>query len=133
MANNFLLKIVTPSHDVYEGLVQRVFLKNSDGEFEVLANHQNMITSTIPNITKFVDDKGTEHELFISTAIVNVVKGEVIICSDAAEFAEDIDFSRVEKAKKRAEEKMMSPDIFDKERVRLALLRANERLKLKNK
>ena len=133
MANNFLLKIVTPSHDVYEGLVQRVFLKNSDGEFEVLANHQNMITSTIPNITKFVDDKGTEQELFISTAIVNVVKGEVVICSDAAEFAEDIDFNRVEKAKKRAEEKMMSPDIFDKERVRLALLRANERLKLKNK
>lgn len=133
MANNFLLKIVTPSHDVYEGLVQRVFLKNSDGEFEVLANHQNMITSTIPNITKFVDGKGTEQELFISTAIVNVVKGEVVICSDAAEFAEDIDFNRVEKAKKRAEEKMMSPDIFDKERVRLALLRANERLKLKNK
>ncbi|WP_294405709.1 ATP synthase F1 subunit epsilon [uncultured Clostridium sp.] len=133
MANNFLLKIVTPSHDVYEGLVQRVFLKNSDGEFEVLANHESMITSTVPNITKFVDDKGQEYELFISTAIVNVIKGEVIICSDAAEFAEDIDFSRAEEAKKRAEEKMLSPGIFDKERVKLALLRATERLKLKNK
>ena len=36
MANSFLLRIVTPSHDVYEGLVQREFLKNCDGEFEVL-------------------------------------------------------------------------------------------------
>ena len=132
MANSFLLRIVTPSHDVYEGLVQRVFLKNYDGEFEVLANHENMITSTVPNIARFVDDKGETHRLFISTAIVNVVKGEVIICSDAAEFAEDIDFDRAEAAKKRAEEKIMSPDIFDKERVKLALLRANERLKLKN-
>ena len=132
MANSFLLRIVTPSHDVYEGLVQRVFLKNYDGEFEVLANHENMITSTVPNIARFVDDKGEVHKLFISTAIVNIIKGEVIICSDAAEFAEDIDFDRAEAAKKRAEEKIMSPDIFDKERVKLALLRANERLKLKN-
>ena len=131
MANSFLLRIVTPSHDVYEGLVQRVFLKNYDGEFEVLANHENMITSTVPNIARFVDDKGETHRLFISTAIVNIIKGEVIICSDAAEFAEDIDFDRAEAAKKRAEEKIMSPDIFDKERVKLALLRANERLKLK--
>ena len=132
MANSFLLRIVTPSHDVYEGLVQRVFLKNYDGEFEVLANHENMITSTVPNIARFVDDKGEVHKLFISTAIVNIIKGEVIICSDAAEFAEDIDFDRAEAAKKRAEEKIMSPDIFDKERVKLALLSANERLKLKN-
>ncbi|WP_294377833.1 ATP synthase F1 subunit epsilon [uncultured Clostridium sp.] len=131
MANNFLLKIVTPSHNVYEGNVEKVFLKNIDGEFEVLANHENMITSTIPNITKFVDEKGEEKELFISTAIVNIVKGQVIICSDAAEFAEDIDFKRAEEAKKRAEEKIMSPDIFDKERVKLSLLRANERLKLR--
>ena len=131
MANNFLLKIVTPSHNVYEGNVEKVFLKNIDGEFEVLANHENMITSTIPNVTKFVDEKGEEKELFISTAIVNIVKGQVIICSDAAEFAEDIDFKRAEEAKKRAEEKIMSPDIFDKERVKLSLLRANERLKLR--
>ena len=131
MANNFLLKIVTPSHNVYEGNVQKVFLKNIDCEFEVLANHENMITSTIPNITKFVDEKGEEKELFISTAIVNIVKGQVIICSDAAEFAEDIDFKRAEEATKRAEEKIMSPDIFDKERVKLSLLRANERLKLR--
>ena len=58
MANSFLLRIATPSHDVYAGLVQRVFLKNKDGEFEVLANHENMITSTVPNIARFVDEKG---------------------------------------------------------------------------
>ena len=133
MANSFLLKIVTPSHDVYEGLVQRVFLKNADGELAVLANHENMITSTVPNVTRFIDDKGESHELFVSTAIVNVAKGEVTICSDAAEFAKDIDFERAERAKKRAEEKMQSPDIFDIGRVKLASLRANERLKLKNK
>lgn len=133
MANSFLLKIVTPSRDVYNGMVQRVLLRNSDGEFEVLANHGDMITSTVPNIAKFVDENGEMFEVFISTAIVNVIKDEVIICSDAVEFANDIDLERAEKAKKRAEEKMLSPDLYDKERVKLSLLRATERIKLKNK
>lgn len=133
MANNFLLKIVTPSRDVYNGMVQRVLLRNSDGEFEVLANHGDMITSTVPNIAKFVDENGETFEVFISTAIVNVIKDEVIICSDAVEFANDIDLERAEKAKKRAEEKMLSPDLYDKERVKLSLLRATERIKLKSR
>lgn len=133
MANSFLLKIVTPSRDVYNGMVQRVLLRNSDGEFEVLANHGDMITSTVPNIAKFVDENGESFEVFISTAIVNVIKDEVIICSDAVEFADDIDLERAEKAKKRAEEKILSPDLYDKERVKLSLLRATERIRLKNK
>lgn len=133
MANSFLLKIVTPSCDVYNGMVQRILLRNSYGEFEVLANHGDMITSTVPNIAKFVDENGEMFEVFISTSIVNIIKDEVIICSDAVEFANDIDLERAEKAKKRAEEKMLSPDLYDKERVKLSLLRANERIKLKNK
>lgn len=131
MANTFLLKIVTPSHDVYDGDVQKIFLKNADGELEILVNHEKMIMSTVPYVSTFVDKSGDKKELFISTSIVKVSKDEVVICSDAAEFAEDIDFERAEAAKKRAEERLQSPDIYDKELDRLSYLRAVERLKLK--
>ena len=47
--------------------VEKVFLRNADGEFAVLANHENMISSTIPCVAKFKDSKGIEDELFIST------------------------------------------------------------------
>lgn len=131
MANTFLLRIVTPSHDVYNGDVQKIFLKNADGELEILANHEKMIMSTIPHVSSFVDEQGNKKELFISTSVVKVSRDEVVICSDAAEFAEDIDFERAEAAKKRAEERLKSPDIYDKELDRLSYLRAVERLKLK--
>ncbi|MDO5516611.1 MAG: ATP synthase F1 subunit epsilon [Clostridium sp.] len=131
MANTFLLKIVTPSHDVYDGDVQKIFLKNADGELEILANHEKMIMSTVPYVSTFVDSNGDKKELFISTSVVKVSRDEVVICSDAAEFAEDIDFERAEAAKKRAEERLKSPDIYDKELDRLSYLRAIERLKLK--
>ena len=109
MANTFLLKIVTPSHDVYNGEVQKIFLKNADGQLEILANHEKMIMSTVPYVSSFVDSNGESKELFISTSIVKVSKDEVVICSDAAEFAEDIDFERAEAAKNRAEERLKSP------------------------
>lgn len=131
MASTFLLKIITPNKDVYEGQVEKVFLKNDDGDLEVLANHENMITTIIPSVTKFIDDKGSARELFISTAVVNVTKDGMTICSDAAEFPEEIDFIRAEKAKKRAEEKLKEPEKYDKIRDQLSLLRACERLKLR--
>ncbi|MBE6062240.1 MAG: ATP synthase F1 subunit epsilon [Clostridium butyricum] len=131
MANTFLLRIVTPSHDVYNGDVQKVFLKNADGELEILANHERMIMSTVPHVSSFIDEKGNKIELFISTSIVKVSGDEVVICSDAAEFAEDIDFERAEAAKVRAQERLKSPDIYDKDLDKLSYLRAVERLKLK--
>ena len=131
MANTFALRIVTPSHDVYNGEVEKILLKNADGQFEILAHHERMITSTVPYVSTFVDSDGNKKEIFISTSVVKVSPDEVVICSDAAEFAEDIDFERAEAAKKRAEERLKSPDIYDKELDKLSYLRAVERLKLK--
>lgn len=90
-----------------------------------------MITSTIPSVTKFIDGQGVTKELFISTAVVNVTKNVMTICSDAAEFPEEIDFIRAEKAKERAAEKLKEPDKYDKVRDQLSILRACERLKLR--
>ena len=92
MANTFLLRIVTPSHVVYTGDVQKILLRSSDGQFEILANHERMITSTVPYVSTFVDKDGNKKELFISTSVVKVASDEVVICSDAAEFEDEIDF-----------------------------------------
>lgn len=131
MANTFLLKIVTPSHEVYNGEVEKVLLKAADGEFEVLANHANLIASTIPCIAKFKDAKENDNELFISRALVQVGNNEMIISSDAAEFEEDVDVARAEEAMRRAENRLKDPERFNKGRAEAALLRAKERILLK--
>lgn len=131
MASTFLLKIITPNREVYNGEVEKVFLKNADGDFEVLANHENMMVSTIPCIVKFKDSQGIEEELFISTSIVHITENKMTICSDAAEFEADIDAARAEQSKIRAENRMKNADGHNKQRIQSALLRAKERLKLK--
>lgn len=131
MANTFLLTVTTPSRDVYTGEVEKVFLKNVDGGFEVLANHENMIASTIPCIARFRDAKGVEDELFISTSIVYINENKMTICSDAAEFEEDIDIERAEEAMQRAKKRLSETDRYNRDRAESALLRATQRLKLK--
>ena len=131
MGKTFALKIVTPSHDVYNGKAEKLFLKNASGELEILAGHENMITNTIPYVTRFFDDQGKEQKLFVSSSVVYVSDGTVTICTDAAEFPEDIDFERAEKAKDRASEKLKNAKDYEKTIYDLALARAIERLKLR--
>ena len=131
MANTFLLTVTTPSHEVYNGEVEKVFLKNTDGDFEILANHENMIASTIPCIAKFKDAKGVDDELFISASIVQISENKMTICSDAAEFEEDIDEERAQEAMQRAKKRLEEVDKFNKFRAESALHRATQRLKLK--
>lgn len=131
MANTFLLTVTTPSHEVYNGEVEKVFLKNADGDFEVLANHENMIASTVPCIARFKDAKGAEEELFISTSIVHISGNTMTICSDAAEFEDDIDEERANEAMQRAKKRLEETDKYNKDRAESALFRATQRLKLK--
>jgi F-type H+-transporting ATPase subunit epsilon len=131
MAKTFLLTVTTPSRDVYSGEVEKVFLKNTEGNFEVLANHENMISSTVPCIARFIDAKGVEDELFISVSIVHISENKMTICSDAAEFEEDIDEQRADEAMKRAKKRLESVDRYNKDRAESALFRATQRLKLK--
>jgi F-type H+-transporting ATPase subunit epsilon len=131
MKDMFSLQIVTPSHSVFDGDIKKVFLKNSDGELEILANHENMIISTVPAVVTFIDSENVEKKLFVSASIVQVGNGEVVICTDAAEFPENIDFERAEKARKCAEDRIKNAQGYEKEMLKLSLTRALERLKLK--
>lgn len=131
MANTFLLRIITPGREVYNGEVEKIILRSADGEFQVLANHQNIIVSTIPCIARFKDSKGNDGELFISKSLVQINNNEMVISSDAAEFEEDVDVARAEEAMRRAENRLKDPEIYNKGRAEAALFRAKQRLILK--
>ncbi|WP_244833686.1 ATP synthase F1 subunit epsilon [Clostridium sp. BJN0001] len=132
MSDTFELNIITPRKDVFSGRVKRIFLNGSNGNFEILPQHAPMIAATVPYVVKFEDEEGKFVKLFVSSGIVNVENDRVVLSTDAAEFPKDIDFKRAEKAKDRALKRLEEPDKYDVKIFKLALLRANERLKLKD-
>lgn len=130
--NTFKLHIITPTREVYSGDVVKILTRGSEGPFEIYANHISYITNVIPTVTKFVDESGKEYVLFTSTGVVEFSNNELTFCCDAAEWPEEIEVERAERAKARAEERLRNSTNIDVKRARMALARAVTRLNLRN-
>jgi F-type H+-transporting ATPase subunit epsilon len=96
-------KIVTPEKTVYEDSVDQVTLPTQEGEITVLPNHIPLISVLMPG--ELVAKKDSEEiAMAVSGGMIEVRRNEITILADTAERAEEIDLSRAEEARKRAED-----------------------------
>ena len=130
-------RIVTPEGVTYESEIRQVTLPTEAGEITVLANHTPLVSILKPGelVIKKEDDQG-KHEiaLAISSGVIEVrPHSEVVILSDTAERAENIDLERAEQARQRAE-KMIAEKNFENDieyaRVQALLDRNLARIKV---
>ena len=99
----FKLEIVTPEKMVFSGEVSAVLAWGVEGQLGILPHHAPLMTMLQPG--DLVIKKGTEEDtLTISGGFLEVRPDKVIVLADACERAEEIDETRAEEAKKRAQE-----------------------------
>lgn len=128
--NTYKLRLITPNREIFYGEVIKILSKNSNGEFEIFANHTPFLTNVVPTITKFVDKDNKEYVLFTSGGVLEFKNNELIFCSDSAEWPDEIDIDRARKSKERAEIRLKDSRNIDVERAQLALMRAITRIDL---
>lgn len=123
------LKITTHEKVVFDADVDEIYSKSTQGEFGVLPNHIPFMCPLDIGITKIVTDG--KPELFTTMGgIFQLKDNEALILTQTAERAEEIDVTRAEEAKRRAEERLEnSTNDVDVERAEIALARAIIRLK----
>ena len=121
------VQIVTPDGLIYDHHAAFVSVKTIDGELGILPRHINTIAVLEVDQVKVrrVDD-----DKHIDWIAVN--GGVITIVADSAERARDIDISRAERAKRRAEleiEEAHDKHLIDQERrAKIALQRAINRI-----
>jgi F-type H+-transporting ATPase subunit epsilon len=129
-------KIVTPEKTVFEDEVSQVTLPMSEGQVTILPNHRSYIASLKPGVLCFKKD-GEETEMVISGGFIEFDKNNLVVLSDAAERAEEIDLKAAEEAKQRAEklkeEKVMAVDDEEYARVAAAIEHEASRIKIAKK
>lgn len=131
----FKLLIMTPYKIVYNEEVAMITCKGIDGEFTILPDYKNFITSTMPHKISIKNQNGELVEFFASAGILKVDNGDVTICTSTVETKEEIDLNRAQTAKERANNRLNDArndidgksDINDM-RAKLALDRAIERI-----
>jgi F-type H+-transporting ATPase subunit epsilon len=96
MAETFPLELVTPTGIAYQGEVVEVTAWNPLGQFGVLAEHINYITSLVPGIVEVKLPDGGMLYYVVSGGLAEVKDGKMTILADSAEEPRMIDLAGVE-------------------------------------
>jgi len=96
-------EIVSQDRTVYEGDVDSILLPGAGGEMGILPKHAPVLTTLKYGVVK-VRKEGKEELFTVAGGVAEVQPNIVTILADAAENVEEIDITRAEEARKRAEE-----------------------------
>ena len=124
------LQIVTPDRPVVTEQVDEVQIPGAAGYFGVLPGHTPLLAAL--TVGELWYRKGQEKTyVSIARGFAEVLPDRVTILAQLAEKAEEIDVTRAEAAKARAEQRLaeVKTDI-DYERARIALMKAMTRLQV---
>ncbi len=122
-------KIITHDKIVYENDIDAIYTKGVDGEFGVLVDHTPFMSALDIGVTK-IENEGKQEFFSTIGGVFQFKNNEAVILTEAAESGKDIDVTRAQNAKERAEARLGSTDVEnDIKRAKLALAKAMARLK----
>jgi F-type H+-transporting ATPase subunit epsilon len=128
----FNLQIIAVDRVFFEGEVDKIILKGTEGELAVLPHHTPLTTTLAEGEIKiFLEDK-TKKSASLMGGFVKIGKDKTVILTEAAEWPGEIDVDRALAAKERAE-KMLKDSNANQARAMAALRRALVRLDLTEK
>jgi F-type H+-transporting ATPase subunit epsilon len=123
-------EIVSQDRQVYAGDADMVIVPGVQGEMGILPNHAPLLSNLKYGILR-VRYQGQEEIFTIAGGVIEIQPDFVTVMADAAENVLEIDVSRADAAKRRAEEILkqgLPPDSDAYLKIESALRRSNLRL-----
>jgi F-type H+-transporting ATPase subunit epsilon len=122
--------IVTQERTVFSEQVDAVNLPSPEGRMGILPNHMVMLTAL--TYGEVIVRRGAEEEYFaIGGGFAEILPHKITILADSAEFAEEIDVDRAQRARDKAERAMREGVVVDSAsyaQIEAALRRAQVRI-----
>jgi F-type H+-transporting ATPase subunit epsilon len=127
--DTILCEVVTAEREIYSEMVSEVLAPGVWGQLGILPKHAPLMTSLTEG-ELIIRREGCEDELIaIHGGFMEVRENKVTVLADTAERAEEIDVSRAEEARARAQALLKQPiSEEDFQKARAALRRASLRL-----
>jgi F-type H+-transporting ATPase subunit epsilon len=127
MATTFAFKLVTPTGVLFDGQAEQVNAVNPLGEFGVLADHTNYITSLVPGLLTIRTAEGQTLEYLVTGGLVEVKDGVMTALAQTAEPPEKvapIDETELRTAEERLSQMSVFDSNYDDEKQSVMVLRA---------
>lgn len=131
---SFFVDIVSPSKQVFSGKVVSLSAPGIQGNFQILYNHADFLTSLTYGEIKIVIDDNTTNHYATSGGFLEVKDNKVIILAETIEKIDEIDLDRA-KEKLIESQKLLTQknDNIDLNKVKDSILKAQNRIKIVEK
>ena len=131
--NTFTLNVLAAEKPFFEGECVSLVIQTNDGQYGILAKHNNMILAVVPGLLKITLPDDSEIIAAVSEGIVKVENNHVLILVDSVELPEEIDENRARRSAEQAKEAILQKkSIQDYYAAQAKMARAIGRLKVKN-
>lgn len=97
-------EIATPERVLFKQEVLQVTVPTQAGEITVLPDHIPLVSIIKPGILEIKTIDQETEIIAVSGGFIEVMLGKIVVLADTAERASELDESRVEEARQRAEE-----------------------------
>jgi F-type H+-transporting ATPase subunit epsilon len=125
------LEVITPERVVYTDDVDMVIAPATDGYVGILPHHAPLLTTLGPGEFR-VKKGGTEEVLAVFGGFMDVRGDRVVVLTEDAEHAEEIDAKQAQDARDRAQQALQAGPMSaaDEARARASLQRALVRIRV---
>ena len=131
-SRNFQVEIITPERVFYTGEATMIEFTTVEGDIGVYKNHIPVTTVLAPGIVTITEEDG-QKKAAVHSGFAQILGDKVTLLAEIAEWPDEIDFSRAEEARSRAERRLASHEAdLDVARAEAALKRAMVRLNMKH-
>ena len=104
----FIVKIVTPDGELFNGEAKSILVKTTDGDVQILRAHADFLAPLGVGKAKLTLSDGTERTASSSGGFILVSEGEAKVVATTFEFSDTIDIERAKRAKEKAEKLLSS-------------------------
>ena len=130
----FRLRVLASDAPFFDGPCRSVTVPCVGGELGILAHHSNLIAAVVPGELRFQPADEPLRTAAVSSGLVKIEDGEVLLLVDTAERPEDIDANRARRAADAAKEELLQKhSIQEYGRAQANLARAISRLRVKER
>ena len=130
-SRNFQVEIITPERVFYTGEATMIEFTSVEGDMGVYKNHIPLTTVLAPGIVTITEEDG-QKKAAGHAGFAEILGDKVTLLAEIAEWPDEIDTDRAERARKRAEERLAAKaESLDVARAELALKRALVRISLR--
>ncbi|MFA5109065.1 MAG: ATP synthase F1 subunit epsilon [Patescibacteria group bacterium] len=104
MSKIIKFEIVTPERVVLQQEILQITVPTTSGEITILPDHIPLVSVLQPGVIELKLPDGSPEIMSVSGGFIEVRKDKIVVLADTAERAEELDETRIQEAKARAEE-----------------------------